>query len=75
MIQIDRGIPIPPSDPRKKGRPLKWQWDLLEVGDSTMVESANQARTASLWASRNGRRFISAKQAAAPLGWRVWRVS
>ena len=71
-FRIDRGIPPPPDDHRRGGRPLATPWDRLEVGDSVLLPTEHAARAAEAWAERNGRRFIRAKQPGKK-GWRIWR--
>lgn len=61
---IERGIELTP-------RP-KYPWAKLEVGDSILVETQDDARVGQMWALRHGRRFESRKQKDGS-GWRVRR--
>lgn len=62
MIKIDKNIPIPP----KRGRPKKYPFDEMEVGDSCLV------KTKGVLSRRiDGKRFTTRTVKG---GVRVWRV-
>ena len=72
---IERGVPLPPENHRqhnaaKGGRPPHLPWYRLEPGDSVLVPTAEDAEAGRLWATRNNRAFVVAKQPFT--GWRVW---
>lgn len=70
-MKIDKDIPVP--DVRISGRPGKYPWLKMEVGDSFLEEKIRYASVyrAARIASKNGRKF-RAKEVEG--GVRVWRV-
>lgn len=76
-FQIEKGIPIPPIPEyrARSGRPPKYNWADLEIGDSVLVPSQAVARTAGNYAAVHRLVFTIAKQTRGKRGWRVWRVA
>ena len=93
MIEVEKEVPMPhmPGDPSERsddaprwdcwsgnGRPPKYPFAIMEVGDSFMIPSLDakkirSARTAATLYGRNHKKkFISRKQEN---GLRVWRIA
>ena len=73
MFKIDKGVPF--TDGRKNGRPSKYPWNRLEVGDSFVVEDQSRntmAATARYHTVRTGKTFKAATEGKTV---RVWRLS
>lgn len=68
---IDSGVPLP-RGAGKQGRPMKYPWDRMNVGDSTIVYSRAATQAAWMWGRAHGKRFCSA--AAGRGTYRVWRM-
>lgn len=72
MVTIERGVPVPQM---RTGRPAKYPWDKMGVGDSFSVsgKTLNGIRsTARYHANRLGREFRVATDGS---GVRVWRTA
>jgi len=75
MIAIEKGVPI--TDQRgvgkSTGRPAKYPWAAMEIGDSFKAEVAPDALRASAsgYGKRNGARFIVRKDGSGSRAWRV----
>ncbi|TFH41405.1 MAG: hypothetical protein E4H01_15040 [Lysobacterales bacterium] len=68
MIKIDKNIPMPPKE--RTGRPSKFPFPDLELGDSFLLEF--RERTLKYyWERKLARKFELRKT---PEGLRVWRV-
>jgi len=71
---IDTNVPIPDSHP---GRPKKYQWSQMNVGDSVFfvdepkTSQSNPAMSSRTYARINGRKFVSRKEGS---GVRIWRT-
>lgn len=73
--RIDDGIPVPPMNYRKGGRPPLVDWSTLKVGQSCLVGTRSEAHLAYTFANRNpGVSFRIVKQRE-ERGWRIWRVT
>lgn len=76
MIQIDKNIPIPPR-PTLPGRPSKYPFAEMEVGDSFATDKPCRGTTISgsinFAAKKLGYKFTSRKQADGTI--RVWRIA
>lgn len=80
-IKIDKGVPIPKPRLGSGGRPEKYPWMRMEVGDSFYVAAggrtldAAQAGVSGLAigaAKRLGRKYTTRREGA---GVRVWRIA
>lgn len=69
-IEIDKGIPIPIPE-AKQGRPSKYPFGSMEVGDSFFAPSTSIGQTVSKMGKFLGRKFICRTVEG---GSRVWRV-
>lgn len=71
MINIDRGVPIPP--PLIMGRQPKYPWRQMQVGDSFFVakKKARFTSTISRMKKKSGMQFIARPEGE---GTRVWRT-
>ena len=71
-IEIDKHLPPPPPT---EGRPRRYPFPDMAVGDSFLITDADMiknARSAAwMYSKRHGGRFSCRK---VPEGWRVWRV-
>jgi len=67
---IEKNIPLP----KDKRRPSRYPWAELQAGDSVLIAPfhARVYRAASLYAKRNGLKFICRTEGD---GIRVWRSS
>lgn len=68
-VKVDKKVPIP-----EIGRPCKYPWKTMEVGDSFFVTGAAShafSGQACMAARRAGRRFTTR---SLPNGCRVWRI-
>jgi len=73
-IKIEKGVPLPASG---AGRPSKYPWGDMEVGDSFFAEAKPESmHTQAAFAGRKyGRRFTTRKRTENGVaGVRVWRV-
>ena len=71
MYEIEKSVPVPPKDKSHAGRPAKYPFAQMAVGDS--VEVPAKARTAvHAYATRTGKRFITRRASDTTI--RVWRV-
>lgn len=73
-IMIDKGIAIPPPRIGGLGRPAKYPWRMMQIGDSFFVKNLDK-RSISSMASLHGRMLgmkFSCRQEGD--GMRVWRV-
>lgn len=72
MIKAEKGFELPTDKPRS-GRPKKYPWLTMKVGESFFVKSVATHYTAYSAANRfySPRRFIARKVAG---GFRVWRT-
>lgn len=66
---IEKDVPMP----RARG-PVKYRWDLLEVGDSILLPTMGVVDVGKMWAKRNGVKFKRRKERIEPYGFRIWRV-
>lgn len=76
---IESSIPMPP----KRGRPCRYPWPGMAVGDSVFFPgqkasnkqipkgSGNACASSKSYGHRNGKRFVAR---AVPGGCRIWRV-
>lgn len=73
-VKIEYGVPIPPPDHRagRNGRPRRWYWERLDIGDSFVSLNDRLAQMSLHWAKTNGRVFTSRKTRR---GVRVWRIA
>lgn len=74
-LKIDKDVPIPASDPG--GRPEKYPWQKMEVGDSFLIplESMKHKSAINLAyqaGQRTGRKFSGRRIEG---GTRVWRIA
>lgn len=72
-MNIEKGIPIP-KDKYGRGRPVKYDWSEMDVGDSAFFDSKHAPSaqvSASTYGRANGKKFISRSQDG---GRRIWRV-
>lgn len=67
-IKIDKGVPIPKSG---LGRPAKWPWVEMKVGDSFFMPKPATSTGAYTIGKRLKRKFV---QRAEGKGTRIWRV-
>lgn len=67
---IDKGVPLPP----RRASARKWPLDLLEVGDSFAVPSADipNVRSAITWEQKKGKKFTLR---TLPTETRCWRIA
>jgi hypothetical protein len=76
MIRIQKNVPLPSTKSRGRngGRPFKYPWSQMEVGDSFLVPDGvgRAAHTLVMSASSLARRFVARKTDE---GYRCWRVS
>lgn len=75
MIKVDKGIPAPVVDERRGGRPYKYPWLGMEVGDSFLIPRCTEAYAISLIRNRersDGRKYV--RKAEGEWDVRVWRV-
>ena len=76
-VQIDKDIPLPTFGVGlgNKGRPEKWPWAQMEVGDSFLESNSTQQKmSTNCW---NAGRRLKAKFRTSKVdgGVRVWRVA
>lgn len=69
-MKIQKGIPAPVPG---KGRPAKYPTAGMEVGDSILVGSVNEASAVMQAARRRGWKFTRRK--VAPGQYRIWRIA
>ena len=76
-MNVEKGIPIPPRAEwlGRAGRPLKYDWAELGVGDSVLVPDRAAVRSAYAFAASRQLDFRAVKQTVGERGWRVWRAS
>lgn len=67
MIKIDKNVPIPPAG---QGRPRKYPFDEMDVGDSFFSGSIASVES-SAYSRNDGKKFVLRKVRG---GVRVWRV-
>jgi len=67
-VEILKGIPMPPD---KRGKPAKWPWAIMEVGDCIKANARGVAITAYLYGKRHGKRFA---MRTTEEGIRIWRT-
>jgi hypothetical protein len=76
MIAIDKNVPLPQRTwGGPGGRPPKYPWAEMEVGDSFFVLNAttdNLSAAGTMAAKRSGRKFTTRKENG---GVRVWRIA
>lgn len=74
MIKVEKGIPIP-EKPRKGGKPAKYPWATMDVGDSFFVEGVPLANFAS--GAYNAAKLLNRKFSLRTVegGVRVWRIT
>lgn len=74
---IEHGIPAPPIPEYRgrSGRPPKYDWARLNVGDSVLLPDRSAAHTGLAYALKNRLVFTVKKQTGERRGWRVWRVA
>lgn len=75
MKKIEKGFPIPVIDESSRGRPYKYPWLDMEVGDSFLIEDSTPAYVYSLIKNRervDGRKYVRKAQGDSDV--RVWRV-
>lgn len=70
-FEIDQGIPIPP-----KGRPQRFPWSQMKVGDSFFASGDRNTIACVRWAAKSrakttGEQFVTRTR---PGGVRCWRV-
>lgn len=71
MYKVEKGIAIPKKDSR--GRPSKYPFSIMEVGDSFEVNSAAKvAPAASVHGKKYGKKFIVKRHGDA---YRCWRIA
>jgi len=82
MIKIDKGIPIP-NNVSSKGRPTKYPWEDMEVGDSFLFPSNTISPLTSTFARNilnekrhqlfmsHPKRYLTRKTSE---GYRCWRI-
>lgn len=74
-IQIDKGIPVPPANMRRK---FKYPWRDMDVGDSFFVPeelAASASRSGRFYGLRHGKKFSrGAVTEGGVKGVRVWRI-
>ncbi len=71
IYQIDKDIPVPE---RRRGRPAKYPFAIMEPGDSIAARPVVAVqRAASAHAKRHGRKFVCRAQGDGTV--RVWRVA
>lgn len=71
IIQIDRGVPLPPSMMGEGPRPNRFPWRDMKIGDSFWVNACNRAAVTSNGAKITGWKFVSRTEGG---GFRVWRI-
>jgi hypothetical protein len=71
-FKVERGIPIPPMP--HPGRPYKYPWRLLEVGDSFFVPEGNLKTLRSAWKEASKRLGFRCSYRQEEGGIRIWRV-
>jgi hypothetical protein len=70
---IEKGIPFPPLSYRKGGgRPLKYPWHTLAVGDSVLLTCEATARAGANWGKRHWW-IVAVEKQRDGSGWRLWR--
>ena len=72
-ISVEKGVPLPPE---KRGRPTRYPWDEMNVGDSFLYSKRHaMSRHASSAASSAGRsRGWTFTTRKVPEGVRIWRI-
>jgi hypothetical protein len=70
-VKVDKGVPMPESN---LGRPIKYPWNEMEVGDSFIIKTEDYLSVRSNISYRNNvhrdRHFVIRKIED---GYRVWR--
>lgn len=76
-FKIEKGVPMPEPGV-SPGRPRKYNWPAMEVGDSVFsagdfarIDECNAYSAARVWGTRNGRKFAGRTVEG---GVRIWRV-
>lgn len=75
MIAIDKNVPVPPRiGGRPGGRPTKYPWLDMEIGDSFRTSGKrNSIGAAVAWATKQyGRKFVTRREDD---GVRIWRIA
>ncbi|WVR18324.1 hypothetical protein y223_00044 [Bordetella phage PY223] len=78
MFDIEDGVPLPDRYlTRSRGRPQKWPFDRMRVGQSFHVKGYEEYERAKLavqyWGRKTGFRFTCAKDKDGD-GGRIWRT-
>lgn len=75
MFQIESGVPLPPRHSGRGGRPIKYGFDRMQVGDSIFVPEQGSDGGACVsardYAKRHGLRFSTQQENG---GVRIWRA-
>lgn len=75
MIRVDKGLPLPGRGGAANG---KYPWRSMQVGDSFLVKSQDEAECASCAARRfatyHGITFRTTRRSVAG-GYRIWRTA
>jgi len=75
QMKIDKNIPVPPS---AAGRPNKYQWRDMEIGDSVFFDNepkgakSKPSTGAYVWGHKNNIKFAARKEGS---GVRIWRTA
>lgn len=77
-ITVDKNVPIPPVQRPGVGRPAKYPFRQMEIGDSFFVERSTRfmARAVFYWEKKCGGKFSARTVIENGVkGCRVWRVA
>ncbi len=71
-FEIESDIPLPPT---LAGRPAKYPWDKMKLGDSFFSPNRNVSTCVSHTNKKSGMKFTVRKSTKGGVeGWRVWRI-
>lgn len=71
-VKVEKGIPLPPIE---RGRPVKWPFATMEIGESFFMKGCTKSSVATA-CNQKGRKFgRKFAMRAGDGGYRVWRVA
>jgi len=70
---IEKGVPVPAGMAVRRGRPAKYRWDDMDVGDSfwTEAKSDRLRAWANSYAVRRGKEFLVLPEKGGARAWRI----